>query len=567
MVKKVYQVITSKYFLLLLYLLVLLDGGGFKSHTPFFAIFLSLLYISTAIRMRGYLLVEKREVIFWKVLILVGGLLSVFVGIDKGESVYGFFRLIAILAVGIAVQQMEDDKKTFFIKTIPFMGLLLMAGCLFRDFSLFKEWVSLSGRINGSFKYSNTMALFLMIGIISAEHLFERGKRMLQIVLAFGVLGTGSRTAFVLLCCYFIFCFFRYKGKNKYALLVFAGIAGLIGLITAFGGNLYGASRFLELNINASTFQGRLLYWEDAVRMLLKRPLGLGYMGYFYLQQAEQTGVYSVRFVHNEWLQWILDYGILAGIGLVAYLIIQCRKSRISALGEEILCLITVYSFFDFHLQFFAVIIIVLLVIPRGNMTWRCGQGSLKEGICKYSLLAGMALSIWLCASIGIAECYEKVGNFEQAVKWNPFSAQYKQNYLLQSKDLTTADAYADKLLEDNQYLYPAYLIKSNAAAQTGNLSSFIENREQVLHLRKYKNDEYEDYFLILYGWYLEACGKGDIQEIRKCRDAMKEIQVLLMETKRKTSIRAYRIQEKPELKFKKEYLNLMEQMEENTDE
>ena len=79
-----------------------------------------------------------------------------------------------------------------------------------------------------------------------------------------------------------------------------------------------------------------------------------------------------------------------------------------------------------------------------------------------------------LCVTVGIAEYYANREDYRQAVKWNPFSAQYKQEYLLQSEDLDTANIYADKLLRENQYLYAAYMIKSNAAAKNGHLHDSI---------------------------------------------------------------------------------------------
>lgn len=546
---------------LVLYLLILLDGGGFNPHTVYFVISLSLFYIIILIRGKGFLIIEKKQTAFWLILILLGGMLSVFVGIDSGESIYGFIRLTAILTAGIAAQQMEDSKRVFLLKSFPVIGLILMAGCLLHKYTFFEEWVSVSGRMNGSFQYSNTMALFLLLGIVSAEHLLEKRKRILQIVLALGALGTGSRTAFVMLCGYLLFCLVRYKGRNKYVLLVFMGALGAIWAITESGGNLYSIGRFLKLSTNASTFQGRLLYWEDAVRMLLKHPFGLGYMGYFYLQQAEQTGVYSVRFVHNEWLQWVLDYGIVAGIGLVGYLFGKWRQSTISALGKEMLCLIAIYSFFDFHLQFFSIILIVLLLIPRGDVVWQYEWSGKKKGIW-YGLLIGVGISVCLLLSVVVAECYAKSGNYGQAIKWNSLSAQYKQEYLLASDNLEAADRYACELLKENQYLYPAYLIRSNAAAQRGELDKFVENRKQVLRLRKYKMQEYEDYFQILFGWYMEACEEKNVSETKKCMDEMKAIQEMIEDTKKHTSVRAYRIQEKPDLMLDKEYVDLMEKME-----
>lgn len=567
MKKQLCHAIMSKYFWPVLYIVILLDGGGFETHTTPFVLFLSLLYIRNALRIRGYLFIERREIAVWKVSVLIGGILSVFVGIDRGESIYGLIRLIAIFVTGIAVRQIEDDQKIFFLKAIPVMGLLLMAGCFFYEIPLFTEWVSTSGRMNGAFKYSNTMALFLLLGIIAAEHLLGRGKRILQIILVLGVLGTGSRTAFVMLCGYLVFSFIKYKGKNKYVLLVFAGAIGLVWGITILGGNLHGINRFLKLSINASTFQGRMLYWEDAIRMLLKRPFGLGYMGYFYLQQAEQTGVYSVRFVHNEWLQWVLDYGILAGIGLGGYLFQKCKQNKIPVLEKELLSLTGIYCFFDFHLQFFSILFIVLLLLPRENVIWEYDRNEKKRRIWKYSLMICLCVSAYLCVAVGMAEYYASIEDFGQAIRWDPLSAQYKQEYLLQSKDLETADAYAYKLLEDNQYLYAAYMIKSNAAAQNDHLDSFIENRKRALSLRKYKIKEYENYFEILFGWYLRAYGEENMQEAEKCRSAMKEIQEMITETKKETSLRAYRIQEKPDLTFNKEYTELIKELGENADE
>ena len=279
-----------------------------------------------------------------------------------------------------------------------------------------------------------------------------------------------------------------------------------------------------KLGINASTLQGRLLYWEDAIKMLAKRPAGLGYMGYFYFQQAEQTGVYSVRFVHNEWIQWVLDYGIFAGIGLVMYLYCQCKWKNIPVPDKELMCVIAIYSFFDFHLQFFSIIFIALLLIPKGNIVWRCDWKHKKQRKWKYGLLCVTGLSLYLCTSIGIAEYYAKMGDYNQAARWNPFSAQYKQELLLQSENLEAADIYADSLLEENKYLYVAYLMKSNAAAQNGQLDNFIENRREVLRLRKYKVKEYEEYFEILFNWYLNTYENEQVKEREKCLAAMKEI-------------------------------------------
>ncbi len=555
--KKINNTILHRYLWLAMYLLILLDMGGLKPHTVYFMCFMSLLYILYIFRKSGYLFLDCEQCFACKCLIVFGGILSVFVGIDRGESVFGLIRLSTILIAGIAIHQLGEDDKNFFLRKIPILGMMLIAGCIFHRFTFFKGWISAGGRLNGAFEYSNTLALFLLLGIISAEHLYRKEKRAIQLILVIGILGTGSRTVFSVLCGYLFFYFIKYKGKNKYILLAFLIVIGSVCLITVLGVNLYGINRFLKINIHASTFQGRLLYWEDAVRMLAKRPAGLGYMGYFYFQQSEQTGVYSVRFVHNEWLQWLLDYGILSGISLFIYLYLKCRQSPMSVPDKELLCVIGVCSFFDFHLQFFAIVFIVLLLIPKGDMIWRSKWRRKRKG-WRRGLPIVTGLLFCLCVTVGIAEYYANREDYRQAVKWNPFSAQYKQEYLLQSEDLDTANIYADKLLRENQYLYAAYMIKSNAAAKNGHLHDFITNRRQVLKLRKYKISEYEDYFKILFNWYLDASEQKNVAEMEECLAAMEEIPALIMKVKKETSFRAYCIQEKPDLSFDQEYICLM---------
>lgn len=522
----------------------------------FFLLFLSLAYISFHATRKKCLLIEEKQSIFWKIIILLGGALTVFSGIDRGESIYGFLRLFTYLTVGLAACQIKECEKHFILSTLPFLGIAFSVLSMFRGCFLFKNWILLStGRLAGPFEYPNTMALFLLICIVIIEHFWNRGKRIMQIFLTVSLLATGSRAVFLVLCGYLLYCFIRYKGRNKGVIIVFAIIVGLSICITKiYDQELGGLSRFMKITTDTSTFQGRLLYWEDALRMMAKHPFGLGYMGYFYLQQAEQTGVYSVRFVHNEWIQWLLDYGILAGIGLIMYFIRQFKLGKFENIEKEALCVMTVCSFFDFHMQFTGIVVIALLLCSKGDVIYS-GERIKKW---KYISFLGVIASVGLLAADIGAHNFACQENYKQAVKWNPLSAQYKQKLLLQSKDLESAVVYADKLLKGNSYLYAAYLIKSNAAVQDGQINMFIENRKQVLRLRKYEMDEYEDYFQILLSLYLNACAENNGEVAEQCKEAMKEIPELLTAVKKQTSVRAYRIRQKPKLMFNKEYEKIL---------
>lgn len=551
----------QKYFFIIVFYLMLLDRGGFKGRSTYHLLLAGIVILSCAVWEKGFLVIENRLVLRGKALILLGGLLSSWVGIDRGESLFGLIRLVAVLVMSLAAGQLDEKDKKFFLRTIPIAGIVAVAGCFLHHFSFFRMWLSPTGRTSGPFGYANTMALFLILGIVISGHSEKKVRWFVQMLLLLGLFATGSRTGFVILCGYLIWNFVRYRGRNKFLLFTFLCVAGIIGAVSLIGGDLPAMGRFLKISINASTLQGRFLYWEDAVRMLLKRPAGLGYMGYFYFQQAQQTGLYSVRFVHNEWLQWILDYGIIAGIGLGVY-IIHSKADKLPSMNKELLCIICLYSFFDFHLQFLTIVMIVLILLPSGERVWICDGGKKKRMGWKCGLLLSLALSAGMSAAAGIADCYAQEEEYTQAVKWNPLSSLYKQEYLLQSEDLSTANAYADKLLQDNRYLYAAYLIKSNAAAEDGKLDEFIINRRRALGLRKYNIEEYEEYFEILYSWYQRAREEKNMQETGICLSAMREIPQMLNRTKRNTSLRAYRIKEKPNLTLHPQYGRLLEKIE-----
>lgn len=74
------------------------------------------------------------------------------------------------------------------------------------------------------------------------------------------------------------------------------------------------------------------------------------------------------------------------------------------------------------------------------------------------------------------------------------------------------------------------------------------------MKLRKYKVKEYEDYFQILLSWYIKSYTEKNDEVMIQCKRAMKEIPKMIMTVKKQTSVRAYRIQQKPDLNFNKEY-------------
>lgn len=376
---------------------------------------------------------------------------------------------------------------------------------------------------------------------------------------------------------FLLFKMVKHRGKNSRLHWIFgAAVLAVSGLVMS-GVQIPVLARFMRISFGESTFQGRLLYWEDACRMILKYPLGLGYMGYFYMQQAMQTGVYSVRFVHNEWLQCFLDYGVSGGICAGWYCICWFGRKKVDSWRKELVGVICVYSFFDFHFQFWSILLLFLMLLEEPELRYWTGfqpvagrganRRKKRKQIASCFLLAGLGVASALTVYVGIVAFFASQGNYEKAVRWNPLSTEYRLNVLLGAENLDDAVSLADKVLACNKYVYAAYEIKSNAAAQHGDIESFVENRKMVLELRKYDREEYEAYFQILLSLYMDACRDNDFDGMAQCVEAMEEIPEIMDDVKKATSVRAFRINEKPELYLKKEYTEIIRTLKGEKDE
>lgn len=122
-------------------------------------------------------------------------------------------------------------------------------------------------------------------------------------------------------------------------------------------------TRLLKMTINSSTLNGRILYWYDGIRQLLKNPFGLGYMGYFFKQPEFQTGNYVIRYVHNDFLQMGLDNGIISLIVFVVIVLGGAFSKKICGRNRLILIVLALHSFFDFDLQYGFMFCILLMTL------------------------------------------------------------------------------------------------------------------------------------------------------------------------------------------------------------
>ena len=274
-----------------------------------------LIYLNS--RKTKTFMIPKSSLFVAAILLPLAFLVSPLWAVDKGMTVMGFVKFLPLPLFMVLLRNYDknDKDEEDLFRFLPLSGAIMTIMSFALGLIFPKEgYFLVSGRLAGFFQYPNTFALFLLVAL--ALMLLKGGKLskidlICAPVLLIGIILSGSRTVFILLFLFIIYYVIIAKEK-KYkimagisALLVCAG-AGVYVLVT---GNTDTVGRFLTTSLSSSTFVGRFLYFKDVFPQIIRHPLGLGYMGYFYSQPSFQTGVYTVNHVHNDLLQILIDIG------------------------------------------------------------------------------------------------------------------------------------------------------------------------------------------------------------------------------------------------------------------
>lgn len=509
----------------------------------------------------GTLQIYRSRSLFASIVIFLCGVLTIFLGISGGEAAYGCAMLLAAGAWILLMMQVSDRDRKRAISIVPSVGVIMTACCGL--LSLVPEWkgfVFEGNRLAGFFQYSNTMALYLLIGLL--VFVWEeyakpegRGRRKTRwqtygypLILMAGILWTGSRTTAVMLIVVLIAVLIKYpKARKYYGILIVAGGAAIV-IYALISGNTSGFARILTLG-QSGTFLGRLLYWQDAAGILTDHPFGLGYLGYYFVHTALQHGVYVLRYVHNEWIQILLDYGVAGGAAFVYLFFRELKKSR--GLCRWILVLMGFHMFMDFDLQY---LIMVWLMLTC--MDWREGREweiSLRHPVT----VCSVALSFGIFAWMGMADLFQQTGNYQLADVLYPWRVETKEQLMLAADQPKEIEGYARELLELNPYSGAACDMLALISLERGDYEDMIAYKERALHLQPYRTEEYEDYVADL-RIAIESCEPGT-KEYHAYVDRLLETPELLENVKEHTAKLAYRIADKPDFSLSEDAMDYIE--------
>lgn len=486
--------------------------------------------------------------------------------VDRGMAFMGAMKFFPVAVFLFLICQKEERENL--IALLPLLGsLMTIFSFVMMQFEIFKPSVTVAGRLAGFFQYPNTYAVFMLVCLLIS--IFRLNFKQLDwleilyiIVEIFGIYMSGSRTVFALTIFSLILVLAARKEKLKMLLgifLVFGVIAGIL-FFTEDGREL--VLRISGMSTGFSTFFGRILYVQDAVKLILKHPLGLGYYGYYFMQQEIQTGVYSVANAHNELIQAMLDIGIIPGIFLYIGIVKSIFSSRTEARNKIVLTVLLLHSLFDYDLQFLIMWYVLILFIDLGTIKEYKISGLTKT----VSAIVGAAV-IGCAVSVGLSDLFYIINDFSKAEQMYEGNTLAKIDSLSEIESVEELQEKADEILKENEHVAIAYSAKARALFSQGDVEGFIKNKLTALQRAPYQYEEYTDYLDTLAYCVGEYIQKKDMDSAKSCLLRAEQVPGMLETVKKKTSMLGWKIKDRPEVTLSQEYFDLIDEMREKINE
>lgn len=507
---------------------------------------------------------EKKYCIAWDwnmlaIAVMTGGYLLTFIwAVDQGMALVGVVKILPVLLWMLFLCNHMNVKEKL-IHVLPYIGgLMTLFSLLMMQFPIWEKWVTVAGRLSGFFQYPNTYALFLLVCILVAfEEMRTRKPDVLNLCnIALCVAGiglSGSRIVYGLFALTMVILLVCTSRLRKVLFLVICTGIAVVALEKSVGNGVI-LQRIMSISVNESTLLGRFLYWRDAFGMILRHPFGMGYYGYYYLQQEMQTGVYSVVNCHNEFLQMMLDVGILPALAVFANLVRMIVKSKEKNGYRFIVAVILFHSLLDYDFQFIFMWMVLILFLDIHNIKEKNISIPEKAAVTVLGALACIGSLV-----IGLSDAFYTAGNAEQALKLYGGNMQARIFCLSEAEDAQEMKIQAENILERNRHISVAYSALARAAIAEGDMQAFIKYKLTAIKLAPYQYDEYIDYFdTLIYcaDEYLEA---DDVESAKTCVLRAEQIPELLEEVEIKTSPLGWKIRDYPRVSLSHEDLSKIE--------
>ena len=484
-------------------------------------------------------------------------LLSAFWAVDSGMAFLGAIKFLPPLLFLFAFDQENVNKEnTYNVISVTTSFLVIVTSLL----SLIPELTShftVAGRLAGTFQYPNSFAMLILISelLILKKDKFKVFDYIMLLVLIFGIIYTGSRTVFVLFILSNVVLFFV-KGSKKYRIIFLVALLLLFAVVFLLREN-YIVQRYLNISIFESTFIGRILYFYDALPLLIKYPFGMGYLGYNYIYPTIQSGLYSTRFVHNDFLQFFLDIGWIPSLLFIFTIIKKIFSRKTDKYVKIIISTLCLHILFDFDLQFISLFLVLVILLKSDNEP--------KEINPKFNILISITSVILIALNVymGIHLVFSYFSLNYQAAKMYPYNTENNIAILKTNSNIVEVNNLATDIMHQNEVTYIPYTVKSGYAYATGDFNKLIQYNRKLLELNSFENSHYENYARMLIVGAQKYIEAGDFESAEYCMSEITTLKSSLEKVPLKLSRLGKRIKDQPNANLSDEVLNYIKETEE----
>jgi len=475
-----------------------------------------LIWLSVRLVKKGELQINVTAILIATVVLVMFYTLSILWAIDSGAAVFGAAKFLPLPLYTLVLFQEEGGRERV-IRGLPYVvSFMTVVSVIGMYIPIVKAYFTVSERLSGFFQYPNTFALVMLVSfllLLTREEL--RGiDYVCMAILIFGILYTGSRTVLVLSALSGLAALFITKNRKVRFVALGVVALGAVGIVVycLITDNMWVLSRYLKFSFTESTFVGRILYAKDALPVILRHPFGLGFKGYYYVQQSVQTGAYSVMYIHNDILQIMLDVGWIPCIAFVGAVVKNIISKRVSLRYKLVILVILAHACFDFDLQYVAVFMMLLIFFE---------DSSEKSFVVKNK--KGLWVSVCAVLSVvllylGAAQALIRFEVYDAASVIYPESTECDIHILKSSTDLQELDRVADRIIERNSYVPVAYSVKARGAYAVGDFAKVVEYKKKTLELAPLAAAEYNEYAYMLINGISLYTQAGDSYSADYCK-------------------------------------------------
>lgn len=529
--------------------------GGIYDFT--FAIYGTVFFVSLCgMSWSKKILIPRNITTYCLGILFLGTLISLFQAQDKGVAFIGVLRIVMLAGFWILWSNISYIYRDKLIEWIPDISATLTGITVFLYFfPVARKYLFRADRMGGVFQYSNTYAMFLLIAVVilfyKSEGTCEKKRDYRRYaefcILLCGIVFCGSRSVMVL-AVITIASILIFEHKDRKLWIPILGITVVLCLFLQILLKL-DVQRLVKITLDSSTLNGRFLYWQDALHVIGNHPLGLGYMGYYFLQPQFQTGNYVTKFVHNDILQCALDMGVVAAIALLVMIVANIWNTKNIKRNKILLLLMLLHCLFDFDLQYSAMFCLLLMCMDvEEDKHWEW------KGISSKIV---MILTAGVCIYFSVAFGMSQFNQNKAALALYPGNTFAREARMLEDENNEDAEI----IIAKNGMIASAYECAAERHLDNGEYMEAYKDIQGMLRTAGYQIEHYNQAVYKLSMALDQAVRKDDMDGAQEILEEIQGIPEQIAGLEARTSDFAYKINDKPTFQLQDEIERYIESL------